>query len=47
MGLRYVGVSAVFTGVAELKKVFAEAREHARAGHQALLFVDEICRWNV
>ncbi len=30
VGLRYHGVSAVFTGVAELKKVFAEAREHAR-----------------
>jgi putative ATPase len=46
VGLRYVGVSAVFTGVAELKKVFAEAREAARAGKQTLLFVDEIHRFN-
>jgi putative ATPase len=46
VGLRFVGVSAVFSGVAELKKVFAEAREHARSGAQTLLFVDEIHRFN-
>ena len=46
VGLRFVGVSAVFSGVAELKKVFAEAREHARTGTQTLLFVDEIHRFN-
>jgi putative ATPase len=44
--LRFVGVSAVFSGVADLKKVFAEAREHARRGQQTLLFVDEIHRFN-
>ncbi len=27
VGLRFVGISAVFSGVAELKKLFAEARE--------------------
>ena len=44
--LRFVAISAVFSGVADLKKVFAEAREHARAGRQTLLFVDEIHRFN-
>ena len=46
VGLRFVGVSAVFTGVADLKKVFAEAREAARGGQRTLLFVDEIHRFN-
>lgn len=46
VGLRFVGISAVFSGVAELKKLFAEAREAARRGHKTLLFVDEIHRFN-
>ena len=46
VGLRYAAVSAVFTGVADLKKIFAEAREHARLGTRTLLFVDEIHRFN-
>jgi putative ATPase len=46
VGLRFVQISAVFSGVADLKKVFAEAREHARAGRRTLLFVDEIHRFN-
>ncbi|WP_420139375.1 replication-associated recombination protein A [Sphingomonas sp.] len=46
VGLRFVGISAVFSGVAELKKTFAEAREYARAGQRTLLFVDEIHRFN-
>jgi putative ATPase len=46
VGLRFVAISAVFSGVADLKKVFAEAREHARGGRQTLLFVDEIHRFN-
>ena len=46
VGLRYAAISAVFSGVADLKKVFAEAREHARAGKRTLLFVDEIHRFN-
>jgi putative ATPase len=46
VGLRFVGISAVFSGVAELKKLFAEAREAARAGQRTLLFVDEIHRFN-
>ena len=46
VGMRFVAISAVFSGVADLKKVFAEAREHARMGRQTLLFVDEIHRFN-
>src|SRR6478735_581546 len=44
--LRFVAISAVFSGVADLKKAFAEAREHARIGKRTLLFVDEILRFN-
>jgi putative ATPase len=36
----------VFSGVADLKKIFAEARTAARAGQQTLLFVDEVHRFN-
>jgi len=44
--LRFVAISAVFSGVADLKKAFTEAREHARIGKRTLLFVDEIHRFN-
>ncbi len=44
--LRFAAISAVFSGVADLKKVFAEAREHGRMGKRTLLFVDEIHRFN-
>lgn len=46
VGMRFVAISAVFSGVADLKKVFAEARDHARIAKQTLLFVDEIHRFN-
>jgi putative ATPase len=46
VSLRFIAISAVFSGVADLKKVFAEAREHARTGTRTLLFVDEIHRFN-
>jgi putative ATPase len=46
VGMRFVAISAVFSGVADLKKVFAEARDHSRTGRQTLLFVDEIHRFN-
>ena len=46
VGMRFVAISAVFSGVADLKKVFAEARTAARAGQKTLLFVDEIHRFN-
>jgi len=46
VGMRFVAISAVFSGVAELKKVFAEAHALATAGKRTLLFVDEIHRFN-
>jgi len=46
VGMRFEPVSAVFTGVADLKKIFATARDHARLGQRTLLFVDEIHRFN-
>jgi putative ATPase len=46
VGMRFAPVSAVFSGVADLKKVFAEADVAARAGQRTLLFVDEIHRFN-
>ena len=46
VGLRFVALSAVFSGVADLKKIFAEARKMAGAGQRTLLFVDEIHRFN-
>ncbi len=44
--LRFVAISAVFSGVADLKKAFAEAKTAMRAGQRTLLFVDEIHRFN-
>jgi len=46
VGMRFEPISAVFTGVADLKKLFAAAKEYARAGQRTLLFVDEIHRFN-
>src|SRR3954471_776563 len=45
-GMRFVAISAGFSGVADLKKVFAEARTAARTGQKTVLFVDEIHRFN-
>jgi putative ATPase len=39
-------LSAVFSGVADLRKVFEGARERRRMGRGTLLFVDEIHRFN-
>ena len=46
VGMRYIAVSAVFSGVADLKKAFAEAELARKAGQRTLLFVDEIHRFN-
>ena len=46
VGMRFVAISAVFSGVADLKKAFAEADTAAEAGQRTLLFVDEIHRFN-
>ena len=46
VGMRFISVSAVFSGVADLKKAFAEAETAAKMGQRTLLFVDEIHRFN-
>jgi len=46
VGMRFVAISAVFSGVADLKKAFAEAETMRKAGRTTLLFVDEIHRFN-
>tara|TARA_R110002072_G_scaffold92074_6_gene205152 strand:- start:1092 stop:2408 length:1317 start_codon:yes stop_codon:yes gene_type:complete len=45
-GLEFEPLSAVFSGVADLKKVFERARARRAAGRGTLLFVDEIHRFN-
>lgn len=44
--LAFEQISAIFTGVADLKKVFESARMRRMSGRQTLLFVDEIHRFN-
>ncbi|KAA1175276.1 replication-associated recombination protein A [Rhizobium tropici] len=45
-GLAFEQISAIFSGVADLKKVFEAARLRRMDGRQTLLFVDEIHRFN-
>jgi putative ATPase len=44
--LHFQQISAVFSGVADLKRVFDEARARRQTGQGTLLFVDEIHRFN-
>ncbi len=44
--LEFEQISAVFSGVADLRKVFERAAERRRVGKGTLLFVDEIHRFN-
>jgi putative ATPase len=44
--LHFEPISAIFTGVADLKKVFEAARARRITGKGTLLFVDEIHRFN-
>ena len=44
--LEFEPMSAVFSGVADLREVFARARERRAMGHGTLLFIDEIHRFN-
>ncbi len=44
--LHFVQISAIFTGVPELRKVFEAARLRRMNGRGTLLFVDEIHRFN-
>ncbi len=46
VGLEFVPLSAVFSGVADLRKAFSEAAERRAMGKGTLLFVDEIHRFN-
>jgi putative ATPase len=46
VGLEFQQISAVFSGVADLKKAFEAARARRAAGKGTLLFVDEIHRFN-
>ena len=45
-GARFVPLSAVLSGVKELREAIAEAREARRKGLKTLLFIDEIHRFN-
>jgi putative ATPase len=45
-GLHFTQLSAVFSGVADLKRAFEEAVKRRRGGQGTLLFVDEIHRFN-
>lgn len=44
--MHFESLSAVFSGVADLRKVFEAAAERRRFGQETLLFVDEIHRFN-
>ena len=44
--LEFVSLSAVFSGVADLRKTFDDARSRRELGRGTLLFVDEIHRFN-
>jgi putative ATPase len=44
--LEFESLSAVFSGVADLRKVFEKAKQHRLGGRGTLLFVDEIHRFN-
>lgn len=45
-GLDFVQISAIFSGVADLRKVFETAKGRRLSGQGTLLFVDEIHRFN-
>jgi len=44
--LHFEQISAIFTGIADLKRVFEEAHRRRELGQGTLLFVDEIHRFN-
>ncbi len=46
LGLHFEQISAIFSGVADLRKVFDMARARRTQGKATLLFVDEIHRFN-
>jgi putative ATPase len=42
----FIALSAVFSGVKDVREAIAEAREHKRRGRRTVLFIDEIHRFN-
>ncbi|MFQ5763926.1 MAG: AAA family ATPase, partial [Rhodospirillales bacterium] len=44
--LHFERLSAVFSGVADLRKIFEKARQRREMGEGTLLFIDEIHRFN-
>ncbi|MDE0304807.1 MAG: replication-associated recombination protein A [Albidovulum sp.] len=44
--LEFVQISAIFSGVGDLREIFSQAEERRRQGSGTLLFVDEIHRFN-
>ncbi len=44
--MHFIALSAVFSGIADLRKAFEEAAHRRRTGERTLLFVDEIHRFN-
>jgi len=45
-GLRFVALSAVFSGVKDLREAIQEAKAQKRYGKRTVLFIDEIHRFN-
>jgi putative ATPase len=45
-GAHFSQISAVSAGVADLRKIVAEAKTHRRMGRRTVLFIDEIHRFN-
>jgi putative ATPase len=43
---RFIALSAVFSGVKDLREAIAEARDERKFGNRTILFVDEIHRFN-
>src|SRR6185436_998410 len=43
---RFVPLSAVFSGVKDLRAAISEAKQEARLGKRTILFIDEIHRFN-
>lgn len=45
-GARFIALSAVFSGVKDLRQAIADARNERRFGNRTILFIDEIHRFN-
>src|SRR5262245_33831986 len=45
-GMRFIPLSAVFSGVKDLREAIQEARTEQRYGNRTVLFIDEIHRFN-